>query len=86
MKKSIIKNTCLILFFDVLTLNIPTVCKPKFSKCLIQTFKIFGTAGSSLIFMPTTKSAAELVDIVSNKPGTLPINRSRGSKLSHDPF
>lgn len=80
------KNTCRILFFEVLTLNIPRVCSPCASKCRKQTVRIFGMDGSSLELAAAGISAVEPHEMLSSNPGTLPIILSRDSKLSQDPL
>lgn len=69
---------------ELLTLNIPRVCKPFASKYLRHAVTICGIPGSSSDDV-TAKSLAD-DDKVSNKPGTLVPIRSRDIKLSHEPF
>lgn len=66
----VIELTCLTLFFELDTLNIPKVCSPRVSMCLRQEETMLGMLGSfSAVF--NVMSAVDPTDIASSRPGTL---------------
>ena len=76
-------QTCLTLFLELLTLKMPRVCRPKFSRCLKQACTSCGMLGSR---SPVT-SLVDPYDNVSSRPGTLPAIRSVGdTRLSQEPL
>lgn len=76
--------TCLTLFLELLTRNMPRVWRPKFSRWRKQACAIWGMLGSlSAMLM----SAVDPQDRLSSRPGTLPAIRSPGDiRLSYDPL
>jgi hypothetical protein len=76
--------TCLTLFLELLTRNMPRVWRPKFSRWRKQACTMWGMLGS---LSPKLMSAVDPQDRVSSRPGTLPAMRSPGDmRLSQDPL
>lgn len=78
--------TCLTLFLLLLTLKMPSVCRPLVSRYRRHAVTMCGMPSSSSAAVALAISVVLPQDNESSRPGTLPAIRSLDIKLSHEPL